>query len=203
MLPENPSQVDTGRHVYYYNCMPCHGDQGQGLTDEWRQVWEEDHRNCWDRGCHAGRKEDEGFPIPTVVPAIIEEQYDGHLALAHFANSADLFRYLKTTHPPQNPGILSDDEYNALVAFLWQANLRNTEEASGVQATLVATVSPSPGLASEMDALPLPASTEPLKEQAHEPGFDLWKIAWTGAVVLILAGAVILVIKVLRHRLKS
>ncbi len=55
VLPEDPTQVDIGRVSYYYNCMPCHGDHGQGLTEEWRQTWVVDHRNCWDRGCHSGR----------------------------------------------------------------------------------------------------------------------------------------------------
>ena len=30
LLPESPTQVDIGRNLYYYHCMPCHGDQGQG-----------------------------------------------------------------------------------------------------------------------------------------------------------------------------
>ena len=85
-LPENPSQAEMGEYLYYFNCMPCHGDKGQGLTDAWRQVWEEDHRNCWGRGCHGGHSENEGFPIPKIVPAIILEGD----ALGRFSNPGDL-----------------------------------------------------------------------------------------------------------------
>jgi hypothetical protein len=119
-LPEDPTQLDIGRHSYYYNCMPCHGDKGQGLTDEWRAVWEEDHQNCWARGCHAGRLEDGGFPIPTVIPALIVEGDP----LRHFATAEALHDYLVETHPPQRPGALPEEEYWALTAYLLTENGR-------------------------------------------------------------------------------
>ena len=65
VLPEHPTQVELGSSLYYYHCMPCHGDRGQGLTDEWREVWEEDHQDCWAKGCHSFRDQDEVFTIPT------------------------------------------------------------------------------------------------------------------------------------------
>jgi len=145
-LPENPSQEETGEYLYYFNCMPCHGDKGQGLTDAWRQVWEEDHRNCWGRGCHGGHSENEGFPIPKIVPAIILEGD----ALGRFSNLEDLFIYLKATHPPQEPGRLADEDYQALVAFLWAANNKTT-----IQAT--ATALPTPQVEKELNkSLPPP-----------------------------------------------
>lgn len=115
VLPENPSQVDIGRSLYYYNCMPCHGDYGQGLTDEFRGIWEEDHQNCWEPGCHSGRAGEEGFPIPTIVPAVNIVSRSEQL----FPADDDLYIYLRTTHPPQNPGWLQDDEYHALAAYLF------------------------------------------------------------------------------------
>jgi len=33
-----PTQADQGAQVYWFVCMVCHGDRGQGLTDEWRMV---------------------------------------------------------------------------------------------------------------------------------------------------------------------
>jgi hypothetical protein len=119
-LPENPTQIDIGRHSYYYNCMPCHGDQGQGLTDAWRATWVDDHQDCWARGCHAGRSEDGGFPIPTVVPAVV----DPANALSHFPSAGALHDYLDETHPPQRPGVLPEEEYWALTAFLLAENQR-------------------------------------------------------------------------------
>jgi hypothetical protein len=100
--------------------MPCHGDHGQGLTDEFRQLWVEDHQNCWARGCHAGRLEDQGFPIPRVVPAVSSRPDQ----LLRFPAPEDLFAYLESTHPPQNPGVLKEDEYWAVTALLLSENQR-------------------------------------------------------------------------------
>jgi len=122
VMPENPTQVDIGRELYWYHCMPCHGDRGQGLTDEWREVWVDDHQDCWARGCHTGRPGDEGFPIPHSVPAVIGPS----TALALFANADALAAYLHVAHPPQRPGALGLEDCQAITAFLFEAN-RNTE----------------------------------------------------------------------------
>ena len=98
--------------------MPCHGDVGQGLTDAFRMIWEEDHRNCWERGCHGGRPKDEGFPVPTLIPAIISPDD----LLVKYPDLESLVTYLHDTHPPQRPGKLENDEYRALAIFLWVSN---------------------------------------------------------------------------------
>lgn len=116
-MPENPTQIEIGENLYFYHCMPCHGDHGQGLTDEFRAAWVDDHQNCWARGCHTGRPADEGFPIPKIVPPVIASQL-----LIHFPKAEKLYDYLSSEHPPQNPGILEVDEYWALTAFLWFEN---------------------------------------------------------------------------------
>jgi mono/diheme cytochrome c family protein len=121
VVPENPTPVDLGRKVYYQNCMPCHGDVGQGLTEEWRNVWVDDHRNCWARGCHGGRVEDEGFPLPQTIPAVIGPEADS----LKYASSVELLAYLVKTHPPQHPGILEKAEYEEVTAFLWHENRRD------------------------------------------------------------------------------
>ena len=120
IMPDSPTQVDIGRNAYYYHCLPCHGDRGQGLTDEWRQVWVEDHQNCWARGCHAGREGDEGFPLPRAIPAVSGSPQ----ALARSSTTDELFGFLAQTHPPQRPGALAEDEYWALTAFLLHENDR-------------------------------------------------------------------------------
>ncbi len=45
-LPANPSQADLGAVVYWLSCMVCHGDRGQGLTEEWRAVAGQEDMNC-------------------------------------------------------------------------------------------------------------------------------------------------------------
>jgi hypothetical protein len=125
-MPEHPTRVDTGREVYYYHCMPCHGDQGQGLTAEWREVWPEEHQNCWARGCHAGKVGDLGFPIPHDVPAVSGSS----ATLAAYAPPTTLFDFLLQNHPPQRPGALSSEECWALTAFLFYQNGRVPERGT-------------------------------------------------------------------------
>ncbi len=132
-LPANPTQYEQGRHLYWLHCMPCHGDRGQGLTDEFRSLWEVDHQNCWARGCHAGRMGDEGFPLPRFVPAIISSSGN----LPAFASTEALFAYLRTTHPPQNPGALSDEAYRAITAYVLAENGRLSPDLeAGVRTSL-------------------------------------------------------------------
>ncbi len=123
-LPENPTELELGRNLYWHWCMPCHGDVGQGLTDEFRGIWEPDHQNCWDRGCHAGRPGDMGFKIPTFVPPIVLENH-----LADFSSLQSLTDYLNSTHPPQHPGILEEKEYQAIAAYVFTMNQREPEDS--------------------------------------------------------------------------
>ncbi len=118
-LPAHPTQLEQGRYLYWLNCMPCHGDKGQGLTDEFRALYVED-ADCWARGCHGGRTGDQGFPIPHMVPAIISSTG----TLPPFATPQQLFEFLRATHPPQHPGLLPDDQYWAITAYLLDQNGR-------------------------------------------------------------------------------
>lgn len=119
-LPADPTQYEHGRYLYWMHCMTCHGDRGQGLTEEFRNLWVSDHQNCWAKGCHAGREGDEGFPIPHDVPAIIST------AANQFSDvpAEELFAYLRRTHPPQRPGDLSEDEYWAITNYVLTENER-------------------------------------------------------------------------------
>jgi hypothetical protein len=118
-MPESPTLIDLGRGVYYMNCMPCHGDRGQGLTDEWRAAWVEDHQNCWAIGCHGGHVEDEGFKLPRTVPAVIGT------GLTRFQTELTLHDFLVKTQPPQRPGKLTAEEFQEVAQFLWAANNRS------------------------------------------------------------------------------
>ncbi|HVN17060.1 MAG TPA: hypothetical protein VMT73_15050 [Anaerolineales bacterium] len=126
-LPPNPNEYELGRNLYWHWCMTCHGDRGQGLTDSFRAIWVPDHQNCWARGCHTGRVGDTGFPIPTVVPALVDENH-----LARFSSLQSLADFLKATHPPQSPGILTDKEYHAIALFVFAMNDREPDQSSSV-----------------------------------------------------------------------
>ncbi len=156
-LPPHPTELQLGANLYWHWCMPCHGDHGQGLTDEFRGLWEEDHQNCWGRGCHGGRVEDEGFPIPTVVPALADSA-----RMERFSSRQELANYLQATHPPQSPGILKSEEYQAIALFALTLSGR------------------TPAAAEETRA-PLP--TAALRETTARRGWG-WGLAFFGAAVL-------------------
>jgi hypothetical protein len=112
-LPENPTQADLGAQVYYQVCMACHGDRGQGLTEEWRAEWGVDS-NCWQSGCHGPDHPPWGFSIQkTCCPPVIEGTM-----LTRFKNAKELFQYLVDTMPWWSPGSLTTEEYWQLTAFL-------------------------------------------------------------------------------------
>jgi cytochrome c len=93
--------------------MPCHGDYGQGLTDEFRQVYPPEDRNCWNSGCHGKRPYDHGFTLPTQIPAVI-----GNHALQKFPNAAVLRSYIFAAMPYWKPGSLTEEESWQVTAFI-------------------------------------------------------------------------------------
>jgi len=208
-LPAHPTQFDLGQNLYFYHCMPCHGDVGQGLTDAFRMVWEEDHRNCWGRGCHGGRPQDEGFPVPTIIPAIISP----YGLLSRYPDLESLDSYLHDTHPPQRPGELEDDEYRALAVFLWVSNnrpLRTVGDSS--TAILLPPTSkntPQSSLSTAAHELtptasPLPASTTP-PLPPHDPVANRWYARLPVLVLyfaaFLLTMVLVLIILKIFHRL--
>lgn len=136
-LPENPSEYELGQNWYWHHCMPCHGDKGQGLTDEFRAIWPEDHQNCWGRGCHGGHGLEDDFLIPTVVPPIVS-----NAKLVRFSSQQALFDFLKATHPPQYPGYLSDEQYHAIALFIFSMNNRSDADNPPSTPTLDSTPQP-------------------------------------------------------------
>jgi hypothetical protein len=89
-----------------------------------------------------------GFPIPTFVPGVVTGDH-----LSHFASLQGFADYLKATHPPQNPGVLTDGEYHAIALFVFTMNGRAADTA--VPTTLpVSTPTETPS--------PFPKSTETL-----------------------------------------
>jgi cytochrome c len=116
-MPANPSQADQGAQDYWLNCSPCHGDQGQGLTDEFRRQYPTEDQNCWLSGCHGRRTYPNGWTIPTLVPALI-----GPGALGKFGNGVALEAFISAKMPFQKPGSLTSDTYWRLTAFLLRQN---------------------------------------------------------------------------------
>lgn len=112
-----PTQADLGAQEYYQRCMVCHGDRGQGLTDEWRGALAPEDQNCWQSGCHHTRHPPGGFIFPKTVPPVVYTN-----GLSHYQNALNLFLYLKNSMPYQAPGSLDDKMYWQLTAYLLRAN---------------------------------------------------------------------------------
>ncbi len=128
-LPPTPSQADYGAQVYWLSCLPCHGDRGQGLTEEFRQTYPPEDRNCWESGCHGERPYESGFRLPTEIPAVI-----GKGTIEKFLNAAALQSYIRAAMPYWKPGSLSDEEAWQVTAFLLRENgLWNASTAIGPQ----------------------------------------------------------------------
>lgn len=116
-LPEYPTQLESGAFIYKQVCMACHGDLGQGLTEEWRLEWKEDY-NCWQSECHSASHPPWGFEIPkNCCPAVT-----GQGTLMRFDTAAELFTYLTETMPWWSPGNRSIQEYWDVTAYLLSQN---------------------------------------------------------------------------------
>jgi len=116
-LPASPSQADQGAQVYWLSCLPCHGDQGQGLTDEFRATYPPEDQNCWQSGCHGKNPYESGFTIPKTIPAVVSPD-----ALANFTDGAQLEAFIQAAMPYWKPGSLTDDETWKVTAFVLRSN---------------------------------------------------------------------------------
>ncbi|MEW5987451.1 MAG: hypothetical protein AB1791_12525 [Chloroflexota bacterium] len=102
---------------YQFWCSTCHGDRGQGLTDEWRSNWPAEEQNCWQSKCHAANHPPGGFVFPKTVPALI-----GPTTLTRFENGQALYVYVQAAMPYWSPGLLSAEQYLAITTFLVESN---------------------------------------------------------------------------------
>ena len=123
-----PAQADEGAQLYWLHCQPCHGDQGQGLTDEWRMQYPPEEQYCWESGCHGPRPYDQAFALPTSVPALIGPAVDrimgteGTQVLTKFQTLDGVYRYVSVAMPLFFPGELTEEEYLAILAFIAREN---------------------------------------------------------------------------------
>jgi len=116
-LPAEPSQADLGAQDYWLYCLPCHGDRGQGLTDEFRETYPPEEVDCWQSGCHGNSPYENGFTLPENIAAVI-----GPGALQKFPTAANLRGFIFTAMPFWNPGSLTEEESWRVTAFLLREN---------------------------------------------------------------------------------
>ena len=112
-----PAQADNGAQVYWGMCAACHGDKGQGLTDEWRNSYPLEERDCWQSGCHGSDAPENSFEIPqTGIPALA-----GAGTLSRFSNSFELYRHIHQNMPFLRAGSLTSEEAWSLTAYILQS----------------------------------------------------------------------------------
>jgi len=176
----SPNQADEGAQLYWLHCQPCHGDVGQGLTDDWRAQYPPEDQYCWNSGCHGPNPYKQEFQLPTAVPAII-----GDGALVKFPTLDSVYRYVSVAMPYFFPGDLTEVEYLAIVAHvargngLWDGRTLTTGNLReyAIPGSLVS-------LPAITSATPAPAAAVPAA------GGGIGAIAWivlAGGVAVILA----------------
>jgi len=186
-LPASPSQADYGAQQFWFQCLPCHGDQGQGLTEEFRMLYPPEERNCWESGCHGPRFYENGWTIPTLVPALV-----GAGSLQKFPNALILQTYIKAAMPYQWPGTLDDETAWAITAFLMRENgLWHANQPLGVDnaASVVIVSAPVPLPTATLQATAMLFSQLP--EQVSRP-VSQNKFLIVGAMIFLLAGVAII-----------
>lgn len=179
-LPENPTQADYGAQEYWFQCLPCHGDRGQGLTDEFRLLYPPEEQNCWESGCHGLRFYENGWTIPRYVPALI-----GPGALQKFPNALVLQAYIKTSMPFQWPGTLDDETAWKLTAFLmrengWWDGIQPLTPQNALQAVIPSHLP---------EATSVVAATPAAPPTANGPGSASSSTPWFCAIGMLLLAA--------------
>ncbi len=110
-------QLQAGWEVYRIWCSACHAYSGEGLTPAWISTWAPDDQNCWQSKCHSLNHPDDGFFLPHFIPAVV-----GKGVLDHFGDGPTLYGYVSTLMPYQEPGVLSQDQYYAVLAQVLSMN---------------------------------------------------------------------------------
>ena len=111
-------QLQAGWEVYRLWCSACHAYSGEGLTPAWISTWAPDDQNCWQSKCHHELTHPEdGFFLPHYVPAIV-----GAGVLDHFGDGPTLYGYVSTLMPYQEPGVLSQEQYYAVLSQVLMMN---------------------------------------------------------------------------------
>ena len=183
-MPAEPGQADLGAMVYYLVCMSCHGDRGQGLTDEWRSAWAEGDQNCWQPKCHGANHPEHGFELVRYVPPVV-----GESVMARYETAASLHAYISERMPWQDPGAQTEEEYWQVTAHILRANGIETgvEELGPENAAQVPVAAASRG---EAPALPQPTALDLPPPHPASTNLPVIAAALVALLALILAWAI-------------
>ena len=187
-LPPDATQLEYGAEVYRLVCKACHGDKGQGLTDDWRAQWAPEDQNCWQSKCHALNHPPDGFYMPA-SPAVVGPP------LLIFETALDLYNYNHTRMPWHDPGSMLESESWSVTAYILKINNVDPglELNADTAAKIVLRANPTQP-ASQPSAV-----AEPAEKPAHDPQEEnagsispFWVIAIVAAAALVLVGIFLL-----------
>jgi len=185
-------QLASGRETFRFWCASCHAYSGEGLTRAWISTWAPDDQNCWQSKCHAVNHPPDGFVLPRSVPAIV-----GPKLIDTFQNGASLFAYISSVMPYQEPGVLSDEEYYAVLAHLLRLNgidygseAISPDNIGGVVLQAAEAPAPVPVEADPGPAPDMPASDAPV-EPAGAPNAGLLTGGILGSLALAAVAAIV------------
>lgn len=178
----SPNQADEGAQLYWLHCQPCHGDRGQGLTDEWRAQYPPEDQYCWNSGCHGPRPYDQAFQLPTVVPAVI-----GDGALQKFQTLDGVYRYVSVAMPLFFPGELKEEEYLAILAHMARGNGVWDGRPLTMDTLIDYHLQPE-AVAAQATAVPLTTPTPPAPAAGAALGVSI------GALLIVIAALVVLLL---------
>jgi cytochrome c len=182
-LPAAPSQADYGAQTYWLLCLACHGDRGQGLTDEFRETYPPEEQYCWERGCHGERPYDFGFKLPMQIPAVVGPE----AALGKFTTAARLNAYIMAAMPYWKPGSLTEEEGWLVTAFILRENgiqFGGNLDDSNAEEILLSAL--------QLFPTPVPETTSENVTQQDGSINSQWLLALAGVVIIIVIAAALL-----------
>ena len=201
-LPEDATQLEYGAEVYRLVCKACHGDKGQGLTDDWRAQWEPEDQNCWQSKCHAQYNHPpDGFYMPQ-VPAVLGQP------IRNFGTALNLYTYNHKFMPWHDRGSMTEKESWSVTAYILKINgidpgpELNAENAANIDLSVIdpnlgptpvppspeARPTPTPGL----DTTPTLAPTLGHESQNTNQKVQQWVLPITLLIALIVVIALLL-----------
>lgn len=170
-LPPDASQLEYGAEVYRLVCKACHGDKGQGLTDDWRAQWAPEDQNCWQSKCHAANHPPDGFYMP-IAPAVIG------LPLQMFATAQDLYNYIHNFMPWHDRGSMTEKESWSVTAHILKMNNVDPGPELGPETASQIRLRPSSDGTSPANTL------QDMQEKIVDKASPIWIVAMIAAAAL-------------------
>jgi len=198
-LPEDATQLEYGTEVYRLVCKACHGDKGQGLTDDWRAQWAPKDQNCWQSKCHALNHPPDGFYMPQ-VPAVLGQP------IRNFGTALNLYTYNHHLMPWHDRGSMTEKESWSVTAYILKINGidpgpdLNAETAANIDLSVIdpnlgpTPVPPSPEAqpAPVLENTPTPVPTLGHENQNANAKVQQWILPVALLIVLIVVTALLL-----------